>query len=292
MNGIANFVMKGPFNALAVAGLLGVLSQFVMPLALLSNAIIALYVLSRRNTEWLVVTVGTMVLVVISSFFVEARPGIGFPLTLILLVPVVMCAKILEITESLSLSILLAVVCAIVLAVSIQLVSGDAVQWWSDWMKVAVTGVKNASYEGFVENQTLNLMNGLVAMMLVFAAVLTVFIGRWLQAMFYHPGGFSKEFTQIKFSFAVLVIMVVVLLVTAVINENLFKDFILIFTAPFFFQGLAVLHYTVNALGRGQSYLWPPYLLLLFFPQYVIVGMAGVGLVDVVLNFRNPAKKL
>ena len=283
--------MQGPFHALAVAGLLGIVSQFVLPLALLSNSIIALYVLSRRNAEWLVVAIGTLVLVIGSSFFVEARPGISFPLTLILMVPVVLCAKILEFAESQSLSILVAVVCAVVLALTIQLVSGDAVQWWADWLKVAVTGVKNATYEGFVESETLNLMNGLVAMMLAFAAVLTVFIGRWLQAILYNPGGFGKEFTRIRFSFPVLAGMGVILLVTAVINENLFKDFILIFTVPFFFQGMSVLHYTVNAMGRSQAYLWPPYLLLIFFPQYVIVGMASVGLVDVFLNFRNPVKK-
>jgi len=207
------------------------------------------------------------------------------------MVPVVLCAKTLELTESQSLSILVAVICAVILALTIQLVSGDAVQWWADWLKVAVTGVKNATYQGFAESGTLNLMNGLVAMMLVFAAVLTVFIGRWLQAILYNPGGFRNEFILIRFSFLVLAGMVVILLVTAVINESLFKDFILIFTVPFFFQGMSVLHYTVNAMGRSQSYLWPPYLLLIFFPQYVIVGMAGVGLVDIFLNFRKPVRK-
>lgn len=291
MRGMVNFVMQGPFQALAVAGVLGILSQFVLPLALLSNSIIALYVLARRNMEWLAVAIGVSALVIGSSFFVEARPGIGFPLTLILTVPVVLCAKTLEITESQSLSILVAAICAVVLALTIQLVSGDAVQWWADWLKVAVNGVKNATYKGFVESGTLDLMNGLVAMMFVFAAVLTIFIGRWSQAILYNPGGFGKEFTRIRFSFPVLAGMVVILLVTAVINENLFKDFILVFTVPFFFQGMSVLHYTVNAMGRSQSYLWPPYLLLFFFPQYVIVGMAGVGLVDVFLNFRNPVRK-
>ena len=283
--------MQGPFQALAVAGLLGVLSQFVLPLALFSNSIIALYVLSRGKTEWFVVLIGTLLLVVGSSVFVVARPGIGFPLTLILMVPVVLCAKTLEITESQSLSVLVAVICAVVLALSIQLASGDAVQWWADWLKVAVKGIKNASYEGFVENKTIDLMNGLVAMMFAFAAVLTVFIGRWLQAMLFNPGGFAKEFTQIKFSFSVLIGMIVILVVTAVINENLSKDFILIFTVPFFLQGMSVLHFTVKAMARSQSYLWPPYLLLLFFPQYVIVGMAAVGLVDVFLNFRKPVRK-
>ncbi|MGR9045791.1 MAG: hypothetical protein ACU83N_10875 [Gammaproteobacteria bacterium] len=291
MKGIATFIMQGPFQALAVAGLLGVLSQFVLPLALLSNAIIALCVLAQTKSQWLVVLVGTVVMVIGSSFFVETRPGIDFPLTLILMVPVVLCAIVLAATESQSLSILVAVICAVILALTIQLLSGDAVQWWADWLKVAVTGVKNANYEGFVENNTLNLMNGLVAMMLVFGSVLAVFIGRWLQAILYKPGGFADEFIRIKFSFPVLAMMVVVLLVTAVINENLFKDFILIFTVPYFFQGMSVLHFTVNALGRSQSYLWPPYLLLFFFPQFVIVGMAGVGLVDVFLNFRNPVKK-
>lgn len=291
MKGIADFIMQTRFNAIAVAGLLGVLSQFVLPLGLLSNAVIALCILSRRNTEWLTVIAATVLLVSASSFFVAARPGIDVPLTLILLVPVLLCAKTLEISGSQSLAVLVATLCALVLALAIQWLSGDAVQWWTNWLKVAVAGVKGATFEGFVVNKTLVLMNGLVAMLFAFAAVSTVFIGRWLQAMLYNPGGFAQEFTRIRFSFSVVAALAVVLLITAVLNGQLAKDFLLIVTVPFFFQGLSVLHFTVNAMGRNQAFLWPPYLLLIIFPQYAIVGMAGVGLLDVVLNFRKPAKK-
>ena len=291
MKGIANFVTQGPFHAIVVAGLLGVLSQFMLPLALLSNAIIALCILALRKSQWLVVWLGTVVLVVASSFFVEARPGIGFPLTLILIVPVTLCAMVLKLTESQSLSVLVAVANAVILALTIQLVSGDAVRWWSDWLKIAITGVENATYQGFVESGALNLLNGLMTMMFAFSIVLTVLIGRWLQATLHNPGGFANEFIRIKYSFTVLAGMVVILLVTAVINENLFSDFIMIFSAAYFFQGMSVLHYTVKAMDRGSSYLWPAYTLLVFFPQFAIIGMAGVGLVDVFFDFRNPVKK-
>jgi len=283
---LVNFIMQGPFQALAVAGVLGVLSQILLPLALLSNGVIALCILTWPTRQWLVVLIGTLVLVIGSSYFVAARPGIDFPLTLLLMAPMWLSAKALAMTESQSLSVLIAVVCALILALTIQLVTGDAIQWWAGWLKIAVSGVKNVSFEGF----SLELMNGLMAMMFAVAAVLTVFIGRWLQAVAYNPGGFAREFARIRFSFSILAAMLVVLLVTAVINEHLFKDFILIFTVAYFFQGLSVLHFTANTLSKGQSYLWPPYLLLFFFPQFVIVGLASVGLVDVFLNFRKSGR--
>ncbi|MGR9051488.1 MAG: hypothetical protein ACU84J_02450 [Gammaproteobacteria bacterium] len=291
MGALAELAMRNYFYALALAGLLGLLSQFFFPLALLSNALIALYVLSRRNAEWLLLWLGTSALVYSSSFVVTANPGFEIPVTLLLALPVLLCAKALALTESQSLSILLAVFCAVMLALSIQLVSGDAVQWWTDWLKRAVAGVNNARFEGFAPDKTLPLVNGLVAMLLVFFTVLTVFIARWMQAGLFNPGGFAEEFRHIKFPFSVVAVLAVILLVTGVVNENLFKDFLLIFSVPFFFQGMSVLHFTVDRMGRGQSLLWPPYLLLVFLPQYVIVGMACVGLADVFVNFRKPVRK-
>ncbi|MBS3952728.1 MAG: hypothetical protein KGZ88_07255 [Methylomicrobium sp.] len=284
---LAGFVMKGPFQAIAVAGMLGALSQYVLPLGLISSGVIALCVLTRKDLEWLIVLSVTVLIILISQQFVVPRPGLGYPLILFLLGPVVVCAKTLKVTESQSAAIFLAVIFAAITALAVHFASGNAVQWWSDWLKIAVEGVKEADYDGFLKSGTLLLMNGLIGMLFAFAISASVFIGRWLQAGLYNPGGFGKEFNQIKFTWTHVISMGVVVLLAMLVKERLANDLILIFAVAFFFQGMSVLHYTVAAQDKNKYYLWPPYLLFFVMPHYVVFGMATVGIVDVLLNFRK-----
>lgn len=290
MRALAKFIMQSPYQALAAACILGMLSQFVLPLALISCGIIALCVLTRSTGYWLIVALGTALAVYVSSLFVESRPGLGIPLILFLLVPLIVVAKILRVTESQSLSIMVAAVFAAILAISIHVVTGDAAQWWANWLEIAVTGVKDATLQGFETDGTLRLMNGLVAMMFGFAIVSSLFIGRWMQAILYNPGGFAQEFYRVAYPFPILAVLGVVLIVTALFSEAVLYDLLLVFTMPFFFHGMAVLHCTVGMSGRSKNFLLPPYLLLIILPQYAIVGMAFLGLADIFLKFRRAYK--
>ncbi|CCE23164.1 hypothetical protein [Methylotuvimicrobium alcaliphilum] len=291
MRALANFVMQGPYQALVAACILGALSQFVLPLALFCCGIIALCVLSRSDSYWLIVLIGTALVVYVSSLFVESRPGLETPVVLFLLVPLAASAKVLRVTQSQSLAIMVAAVFAALLAVSIQVVSGDAAQWWASWLEGAVEGVKGATYQGFEADGTLRLMNGLVAMMFGFAVTSSLLIGRWMQAALYNPGGFAEEFYRVRYPIYALGVLGVVLIVTALFSEALLYDLLLVFMMPFFFHGMAVLHCTVDVSERSKNYLLPPYLLLFVMPQYAIVGMAFLGMADIFLNFRKAVYK-
>lgn len=291
MKFLANFVMQGPLQAFAVAGLLGVLSQFVLPLALISCGVIALCILTQSDRDSLIILVGTIFLILISGLFTTDRPGISFPLMYVLLPPVALCAKILKVSQSQSLVVLLAITFGVMLAATIQIVTGDAVQWWAAWVEVAASGVKDADIEGFARSGTLQFMNGLVAMMFSLAIISSLFIGRWMQANLFNPGAFAVEFYQIKYGLRVLMAFGVIVLLTLVIHAQLAFDFIFVFTVAFLLQGLAVLHFTVDRMKKSSSYLLPPYILMFLFPHFVIVGLASVGIVDIFLDFRNPRNK-
>ncbi|GAB4269733.1 MAG: hypothetical protein Kow0065_19780 [Methylomicrobium sp.] len=287
MKALAEFVLQGPIQALVVASVLGALSQFILPLALFCGGVIALCVLSRSSIYWTIVVVGTVAAVYISSLFAEGRPGLSFPVVLFLIVPVVLSSLILRSTESQSWSIGFAAVVAASLAIAMRLVTGDVVQWWSDWLEIAVTGVKDAHYQGFESGGPLTMMNGLIAMLLGYATVLSVFIGRWMQALAYNPGGFAKEFYRVRYSVNTLVALGVVLIVVAVLSVEASYDLLLIFSMLFFFSGLAVLHSTVERTGKGNSYVWPIYIMLTIFPPFTVVGIALLGLADIFFKFRK-----
>ena len=287
MQFLANFVMRGQFQALIVTGILGVFSQAILPLAVLCCGFNALLLLRKGEKHAMPVILGVILLTVISSQFIETRPGMAFPLVVAILFPVVASALILRKTQSQGLAIALAVICAAGFAIAVQVYSGDAIQWWKNWLKLAVSGVQNTTFEGFDGSSALNVMNGMVAMMLGFTTISSVLLGRWLQASLFQPGGFKQEFHSIRIPKLFLILIIFTLVVMLVINENLFMDLLIVFSVAYFFQGLSVLHYNVDQLGRSVYYLLPPYILMVFVPQFVVIGLAGLGLVDALINFRK-----
>ena len=290
---LAEFVMRGPYQALITAGIIGGLAQLMLPLALLSSAIVGLYILRKGDKEGIFVLFGATIVIMIVSFFIQSRPGLSYPLAIILLLPVYLSTTILRATGSQGLMVVMAAGCAAVLAVAVQLLSGDAVAWWSGWLKVAVNGVEGATYQGFEESGSIQLINGLVAMMLGMATCASVFIARWMQSMLYYPGEFRKEFQVLQIPRKILFFIFVILGIAAILNRNLMYDLAIIATTLYFYQGLAVLHHNAaKQKGSPLIYLVPPYLVLTFAPHYAIVGLACVGVTDLWLNYRKLSKKV
>jgi hypothetical protein len=59
----------------------------------------------------------------------------------------------------------------------------------------------------------------------------------------------------------------------------------------YFFQGLAVLHGIVAKRNLGAMWVLPPYLALPFAPQYVLMGLAVLGAIDGLVDFRARTEK-
>ena len=292
MANFVEFIIYSRFRTIIIAGILGGLSQLMLPLSLLSLAIVALFILRKGEREGGYVLFGTAAVIVVMSFFIASRPGFTYPLVILLLLPVYICAVLLRLTAAQGVAVAAAGVCAAVFAIAIQLFSGDAVTWWSTWLKTAVQGVPGATYQDFQDNGSLLIMNGLIPLMLGLTAVASVLLGRWLQSLGYNPGEFRKEFYALKIPKAVVSGNIALLAVTAMFNQRLMIDVLIVSTLMYFFQGLAVLHYAAAKKKSGILYLAPPYFLLTVAPHYVIVGMACVGVTDILLNFRKlPAQK-
>jgi len=284
---LGKLVMRGPLYAIAVAGLLGVLSLLVLPCAILSAAIIALVQLRKGGMQALAVIIGTLVFVTIGSEWIATRPGLDFPILIILLVPVYLGAMFLRGTESQGIAISVIIACAAGFALSVQIYSGDAALFWSDWLKEVMTGMQNITFEGFEKNDSLSILNGIIAMLLGFAAVSSLLLARWMQSALYNPGGFKQEFYHLSTPRMLFWNIVGLLGIIFLVDELLFKNLFIVLASIYFFQGVAVMHCNVSRLRRSPVNLLLPYFLMIFVPQFVIAGMACMGMVDVFLNFRK-----
>jgi hypothetical protein len=286
MRSVAQFVLKGHYQAILVAGILGGLAQTMFLLALPSAAAVALFMLRKGEKQGFVVLLGSSLLTVAAGLLVESRPGFDYPVALLLIFPAYLGAKVLRARESQGLAIASTTACSVLFAFAVQLLSGDAVQWWSEWLKIAVQGVPGATYEGF-QGSVMPVINGLVAMFLGLLSGVCLFWARWLQAELFNPGGFGREFRELSLPAWVVTVMLAVLTLAAAIRLTLLYDMLVIAIMPFFFQGLAVLQHGAVKKRLNKFLTALPYLLLLFMPQFVIVGCACLGGVDIFFNFRK-----
>jgi len=292
MASLVEFILYSRFRAMLVAGILGGLSQLLLPLSLLSLAIVALFILRKGDQEGGFLLFGTTAVIVAMSFFIASRPGFTYPLVIMLLLPVYICAALLRLTSAQGVAVAAAGFCGAVFAIAVELFSGDAVAWWGAWLKTAVQGVEGASYQGFEDNGSILIMNGLITLLLGLTVVASVLLGRWLQSLRYNPGGFRKEFYVLRIPKAVVTGNIALLAVTAILNQRLMIDLLIVSMLMYFFQGMAVLHHGAAQKKTGILYLAPPYFLLTVAPHYVIVGMSCVGVADILLNFRKlPSQK-
>ncbi|MGZ8217973.1 hypothetical protein [Methylomagnum sp.] len=291
MREFAVFIMRSPWIAGLVAGLLGVVALKVPPFAILSGAVVALVALRRGWPYGLMVAVGAGALVAAGWFGVGSRPGLEFPLVLALWPPLLVATETLRRTESQGMALLVVGGVIAIYAVAMHAVTGDVVAFWHEWLKHAVTGVPGATVKGFEENDTLRLMNGFLGVLYGLSLMLSLLFGRWLQSLAYHPGGFGPEFQRLRLSRLVLLTVVAIISGAGAWNQILVADLFMAGILVYFFVGLAVIHGVVAMRGLPAGWTLPIYIALIYFPQFVLAGLALLGALDTFVNFRAQKAK-
>ena len=180
---------------------------------------------------------------------------------------------------------------AALFVIGMHMTLGDVVAWWQDWLSEAIKGVKGATLGGFEKEGTLRLMNGLVALMFGVLCMASTLISRWWQSLLYHPGGFAKEFRDLRLPIVLLPVSVVVLVLAGMIDQIFLADLFMVTIMVYFFQGLAVMHGVLAKHSASGWWIVPIYLGLILMPQYLLTGLALVGAVDTVIRFRVIAPK-
>lgn len=287
---LTKYIAQRPYIMLLLAGVSGGLAKFFLPLALLSCALAALFVLRKGSSSglWFVL------LLCIISYLVDAwlgvRPGLNFPIILLLIPPVFLSASILRVTESQGLMVAVNGFFAALMIVFIQIYSGNAVEFWKEWLETAVQGVKGATVVGFQRDGSLQIMNGLMATLLAVASIVSIFLGRWMQAMLINPGGFKIEFQHLLIPPKMLTFFILLCAIFYFVQETVMLDLLLVAGVIYGIQGLAIFHHGANKKKQSALYLLPTYLVLFFIPLFAIVGLACVGISDAFLDYRKLKK--
>lgn len=286
-------MMQSRLNAALFVFLFSI-GLLVLPLVyVLSVATLSLVSLQKGSTEGLVVGfIGAGLLLAAAVVFGGQVQSL-FWLLFISWLPVIALSGITKnygnIEQGLKFAFLLAV---IVLGGLYALSAPNSSQYWLAFFEANLAPMLskiNMPAEFFAQLKTILTvnMNGLLTSSVVLMVVLGMIVGRYWQAKLYQPGEFSKEFRQIKFG-KILSILALLTLLAATLAKDLmfFVDLQRSFVLLFMLQGLAILHYLMQAKSYGIGILTMTYCVIFLLPA-VALTLALAGILDNWFDFRR-----
>lgn len=290
MRDFIEFIMLRRLNSLIAAGIFGAASLLFMPAAILSGGVISLIWLRRGATEGMIVAAGAAVIVGLAWYLVPLRPGFLFPLVLGLFPCVFLGAAALRRFASQGLMVTaVGALCLLYVAISHGVLE-DVAGYWREWLKIAVKAVPGSTVVGFEKDGTVEYMNAFMAALIGGSTAASVLLGRWMQSVAYNPKGFAIEFCELRLSVLILVGLVGLKFAGRWLQSTTLQNDVLALAILLFgIQGLAVIHGVVRIRNLSWIFVLPPYALLFWSPQSFVEGVAALGAIDTLVDFRRRA---
>ena len=270
MRGLAEFIMRGRWQALAVA----VLGSVLVIAAPVSAAAIALITMARgvRDGSWVALW---SLLPALLLGWVSGDYGTGF-----LLLSVFVGAIVLSQTVSLSLALLAIVPVSAVGGVALLTLNAgflEAMLSMLDTWIAALQSESPTSGEALRESRpTVTQVAGLMATGNALMASLSLLLGRYWQAVLFKPGAFGEEFRAFKLP-SVLTALLVLVAMAGALNGREAAAWSALAGIPVTLAGFALFHHIAKRQQLGGTFLTVGYVL------WIIVDGLKIGVILAVL---------
>ena len=282
MRGLAEFIMRGRWQALAVA-VLGSVLVFAAPI---SAAAIALVTMAQgtRYGSWVALW---SLLPALLLGWVSGDYGTGF-----LLLSVFVGAMVLAQTLSLSLALLAIVpVSAIggVLLLTLNSAFLEAMLSMLDtWIAAVQTEAPESGESLNAFRPTVTQVAGLMATGNALMASLSLLLGRYWQAVLFKPGAFGEEFRAFKLP-SVLTALLVLAAMLGALNGSEAAAWSALAGIPVTLAGFALFHHIAKRQQLGGTFLTVGYVLWIIVDG-LKVGVLLAVLLDAFLDLGRRAK--
>jgi hypothetical protein len=291
MQGLATFVMRGRGQAILVATLCGLLSLLLPPASYLAGAAVALVTLRAGWLNGLTVLAGTALAIGALGALLRLPPLMLAALALPW-VPVWLMAELLRRIRAQGpvLAVSAGVAALAVLLAYALLDSPQA--WWRGLLEQAVVPVFQAQeieLPAEVLDRVAQVMSGVLAAATLLGASVSLFIGRWWQALLYNPGGFGAELRALRLDRRLAWVtlgLLALLLAGDGIPRQVAAELLLIALVVYTLQGLAVAHALLGGRPGGRTGLIGLYVALFVLWPYPLLALGAVGLADAWVDVR------
>ena len=121
------------------------------------------------------------------------------------------------------------------------------------------------------ENWVIEFLPGLFASSIMFGAMLSLFLGRWWQAVFYNPGGFGKEFRSLNLG-KVSALCAIAIMLLAMVTDSVFAvAMVAVVFVLYSMQALSLLHAAIKIRQVNAALLFFTYVIMFFIPQVMLL---------------------
>ena len=279
MRGLAEFIMRGRWQALAVA----VVGAGSLLFGWLSAAAIALVTLRKGiiDGSWLVLWA---LLPALLAAWMSGDIG-----SIVLLAGTFVLAVILRTTVSLALAILASAALGILGGAGLLLISGEfldqLVVGFAELIGDLEANMKASGETITLPRPTPGQVAGILAAGNAVTAVLSLLLARYWQALLYNPGGFRVEFHRLRLPVGATLILGG-LAIFLWLQASWISGWAMVWAVPLMFAGFALVHAWVAFTRRGNGSLVAFYAMWLFLDP--VKGLLlGLVMADALLDFRR-----
>ena len=278
MRGLAEFVMRGRWQALAVA----VTGSVLVVAAPLSAAAVALVTMGRgvRDGAWVVLWALLPALIL---GWVSGDYGTGW-----LLLSVFVAAAVLAQTVSLSLALLAVVPVSALGGLALLMFNAGFLDTLLSLFDAWIEALQAGDNPLEMVRPTMGQVAGLMAVGNALMASLCVLLGRYWQSELYKPGAFGEEFRALKLP-SVWVVVLVVVTVVGAMSSGEWAAWSALAGIPITVCGFALLHSIARDRKLGGGFLTVSYILWAFV-DVLKVGVLVAVLLDAFIDLGRRVK--
>lgn len=293
---LARFILKGQSQAALVAASMAILGLMFPPAAWVSAAAVVLVTLVDGPQRGLITTSIALIGTAIFAYLIFTAPLVAVVFVLLVWLPAWLVATILRQTVSLALSLQALAAMCLVAVVALYTLFPDFGELWRQPLHEMVSQLAKQTDEFSLselkqtEDWIIDFLPGLFASSIMFGTMLSLFLGRWWQAVSYNPGGFGKEFRGLDLGKMSALIATAVIVLAAISNSVFSVALVTVILVLYSVQALALLHAIIRIRALNGGWLFVVYLLMFFVPQVMLL-LVLASIADPWLDFRKRLSK-
>lgn len=294
MIALARYVMAGPMQAALVAVVAALLALIIPPAAWISAAVVALVVLHLGPNRGLQLIGLCSVAGVLLSWLVLGTPIPVFGVIMLIWLPVWLAAIVLRQTVSLPLTLQLVTGLGVILMLLVLMMFPQMETQLNTELQRMVQPMLEQQTDEQVKQELQDavdmagrLMPALIAAGMILSTTIGLLLGRNWQATLYNPGGFAREFNQLRLGRVMAGLGTLLLLGSVLLQSQLLNLLLVVLLSVYLVQGVAVIHGIVDLRQANRGWLFGVYIALILLPQISVAPIALFGLSDAWVDFRR-----
>ena len=289
---LARFILKGQSQAALVTASMAILGLIVPPAAWISAASIVLVTLVHGPQRGLITTALSLIGALIFAYLIFAMPQVAVIFVLLVWLPAWIIATILRQTVSMAFSLQILTLISLLAVVLFYTLFPDFGEYWRESLDHMVAQLVQQSDEFSVtelqrtEDLIIDFLPGLFVSSIMFGTMISLFLGRWWQAVFYNPGGFAKEFHSLNLGKISALIALAITFIAVIVNNVFAFALVTVVFVLYLAQGLSILHAAVKMRQLNAGWLFVVYIIMFFIPHLLLL-LVVVGMIDPWLEMRQ-----